>query len=95
LIHRIVEPDSALFDEDHRARRGDGLGRGGEPENRVSPHRHVTVEVQGADHFGMLVTASMNERDQAWNLTTPDVPLEDCVHSRETGARESPVPGPC
>jgi hypothetical protein len=61
----------------------------------------VALQIQGTivgvhhctHHFYMLVTASMDERDEAGDLTTLDVAFQDRVHSRAAGARESNVPG--
>ena len=40
-VHRLVEPEPALLDQDHRRRGGDRLGHRGDAEDRVAPHRRA------------------------------------------------------
>jgi hypothetical protein len=76
FVDRVVEPDLAFLHQDHGGDRRDRLGHGGEPEDRVSPHRLLAAEGHGADRLHVLSPAPVDERDEAGDLATFDMALE-------------------
>ena len=92
----------ALLDKGHGSHGRDRLGGGGEPEDGVTPHRHVAAEGHGAERFQVLSSLVMNERDHAGNLSAVHVALQGGVHGRRAcvgeGAGRGRSPGledPC
>ena len=75
FVDRIIESDLAFLHEDHGADRRDRLGRGGEPENGISPHRRLAVEGHAADRLHVLSPAVVDECHEPGDLATVDVTL--------------------
>ena len=65
--HRIVERDSALFDQTHRRRGNEGLGHGGEAKNVDLPHRAAFLPVGEACHAAVSGRAVLGDKDDGAN----------------------------
>jgi len=63
-VHRLIEPEQPFGGHRERDRRGDGLGRRGNPEDRVTGHRAPACR-QPAQCLDMHLAAAGHQRDQS------------------------------
>jgi len=88
-LDRFVEPQPAVFHQDHRRGRGDGLGDRGDAEDGVAPHGRRIVERQRAELLHVDVVIAADERDEPGHLLAFDVAGQDSAHPLEPGFRKA------
>ena len=83
-IDGLVEPQLALLHEDHRRRRGDGLGHRGDPEDRVAPRSgSLPPRRLRADRVDVDRSPPADQRDDPGDLVALDVAGHHVVHTAE------------
>jgi hypothetical protein len=83
VVDRLVQPEDALLDQDHRCDGGDRLGHRADPEDGVPGHGLVAVDGPAADALDVRLAAPADHRDQAGPGSTLDVSGHDVVHAGE------------
>ncbi len=67
-VDRLVPPQLALLDQDHRRHGGDRLGHRGDAEDRVPLERVVLAQVLVPDHVDHRLAAAMDHGDDPGDL---------------------------
>ncbi len=67
-VDRLVQPQLALLDQDHRRHGGDRLGHRGDAEDRVPLERVVLAQVLVPDHVHHRLAAAMDHGDDPGDL---------------------------
>ena len=78
----------AFLDQDHCRDGGDWLRHRGDPEDRVAPHRDLTVDRQRPDRIHVDLAVAGDQRHEARELAVVDVAGEHVAHAVEPGGRE-------
>ncbi len=88
-VDRIVQPQLAFLDEDHRRAGGDRLCHRGDAENRVALDRIAAVERFRAERLDMGLTAAADQRDKTGHLPALDEPSHHLPQTAEPGFRRA------
>jgi hypothetical protein len=82
-IDRIVEPDSAIFDQNHRGNRGDRFGQRRDAKDRVARHRRRIAHGRRAKRLDVKVVVAADERDESGRVAAFHVSRQNSMHEVE------------
>ena len=90
-VDGIVESQPAFLDEQHRRDRGDRLGHGRDPKDRVAAHRPVLAHGVDADRVDVHVARAGHHPHEARMRAVVHVALQHVAQPFESGLREPAV----
>lgn len=86
-INRIVEPQPAFFDENHRGDGSDRLRHRSQAEERIRLHSRRAIEAKRANGIDVLRTSPTDHRNEAGQLTAINMTEQGFVQPRQPRGR--------